>query len=212
MDMITYAALQKQIRESGGGTVPTKVSAFENDAGYQTATQVTNAAKSAAQTEAAKVEAKIPIVPTNVSAFTNDAGYLTADDVPSQIFNVRTDDSTGTVNCTFDELKTALNDRSVLVTVDGYPIASGVAEKYDSSFSVTGFTMTVIGGEFIRSITILKDGTFTWSERDEMVFKSDTATEIKASDNNKYPTGKAVYDAIEEAKKEVLSALTGSSL
>ena len=183
------AAVYKAVEEAKK-KIPTKVSAFDNDAGYQTAEDVQNA------------------VPTKISAFTNDAGYLTADDVPSQIFNVRTDDSTGTVNCTFDELKTALNDRSVFVTVDGYPIASGVAEKYDSSFSVTGFTMPVIGGEFIRSITILNDGTFTWGNRDEMIFKSDTATEIKASDNNKYPTGQAVYNAIEAAKNAIEEADT----
>ena len=49
-------------------TVPTKVSAFENDAGYLTEHQ--SLAEYAKKTE-------IPTVPTNVSAFTNDAGYLT---------------------------------------------------------------------------------------------------------------------------------------
>ena len=49
-------------------TVPTKVSAFENDAGYLTEHQ--SLAEYAKKTE-------IPTVPANVSAFTNDAGYLT---------------------------------------------------------------------------------------------------------------------------------------
>lgn len=49
-------------------TVPTKVSAFENDAGYLTEHQ--------SLVEYAK-KTEIPTVPTNVSAFTNDAGYLT---------------------------------------------------------------------------------------------------------------------------------------
>ena len=49
-------------------TVPTKVSAFENDKGYLTEHQSLDA-------YAKKTE--IPTVPSNVSAFTNDAGYLT---------------------------------------------------------------------------------------------------------------------------------------
>ena len=43
-------------------TVPTNVSAFNNDAGYITSEDIP----------------EIPTVPTNVSAFTNDAGYLTS--------------------------------------------------------------------------------------------------------------------------------------
>ena len=46
-------------------TVPTDVSAFNNDAGYITMDSV-------------------PAVPTNVSAFTNDAGYITSNQVPAQ--------------------------------------------------------------------------------------------------------------------------------
>ena len=48
--------------------IPTKVSAFENDAGYLTQHQ--DLSNYALKTE-------IPTVPTNVSAFNNDAGYLT---------------------------------------------------------------------------------------------------------------------------------------
>ena len=48
--------------------IPTKVSAFENDAGYLTQHQ--DLSSYALKTE-------IPTVPTNVSAFNNDAGYLT---------------------------------------------------------------------------------------------------------------------------------------
>lgn len=49
-------------------TVPTKVSAFENDKGYLTSHQ--------SLTDYAK-KTEIPTVPTNISAFTNDTGYLT---------------------------------------------------------------------------------------------------------------------------------------
>ena len=48
--------------------IPTKVSAFENDAGYLTQHQ--DLSEYALKTE-------IPTVPTNISAFNNDAGYLT---------------------------------------------------------------------------------------------------------------------------------------
>lgn len=44
MDVVTYAALQKKIKESTGEIkIPTEVSAFSNDAGYQTAGQVSSA-------------------------------------------------------------------------------------------------------------------------------------------------------------------------
>lgn len=72
MDMVTYAALQKQMQEIGKDiAVPENVSAFANDAGYQTAQQV----QATVQTAADAVQAKIPVVPTLVSAFANDAQY-----------------------------------------------------------------------------------------------------------------------------------------
>lgn len=52
-------------------TIPTDVSAFNNDAGYLTEHQSLDGY--------AKTE-DIPVVPTNVSAFNNDAGYLTTAD------------------------------------------------------------------------------------------------------------------------------------
>lgn len=87
-------------------TVPTNVSAFTNDAGYQTAAQVTQAVNSAvgaidvptktseltndsnfattaqvnSAVNAAVGDIDIPTVPTKVSEFTNDAGYVKASD------------------------------------------------------------------------------------------------------------------------------------
>lgn len=49
-------------------TVPTKVSAFENDAGYLTEHQ---------NLDSYVKKSEIPNVPTNISAFNNDVGYLT---------------------------------------------------------------------------------------------------------------------------------------
>ena len=76
--------------------VPTKVSAFENDAGYLTShqslkdyatkswvqkqgylTQHQDISGLATKLELQTVEDKIPTIPTKVSAFENDAGYLT---------------------------------------------------------------------------------------------------------------------------------------
>lgn len=53
-------------------TVPTKVSAFQNDAGY-----LTSAPVSSVNGQTGAVVLSIPTVPTKVSAFQNDAGYLT---------------------------------------------------------------------------------------------------------------------------------------
>lgn len=91
-------------------TVPTNVSAFQNDAGYLTAipseyvtdTELTTALAPKANTadlatvatsgDYADLTGKptIPTVPTNVSAFTNDANYITASGAPVQSVNGQT--------------------------------------------------------------------------------------------------------------------------
>ena len=88
---LDYLIEQLDVRYGGGGstpvlddyytkeevdalipTVPTNVSAFNNDAGYLTQHQ-----SLAEYYTKSQVDNMIPTVPTNVSAFTNDAGYLT---------------------------------------------------------------------------------------------------------------------------------------
>ena len=91
-------------------TVPTNVSAFQNDAGYLTAvpsqyvtdTELNTALAPKANTadlatvatsgDYADLSNKptIPTVPTNVSAFTNDANYITASGAPVQSVNGQT--------------------------------------------------------------------------------------------------------------------------
>lgn len=91
-------------------TVPTNVSAFQNDAGYLTAvpseyvtdTELTTALAPKANTadlatvatsgDYADLSGKptIPTVPSNVSAFTNDAGYINASQAPVQSVNGQT--------------------------------------------------------------------------------------------------------------------------
>ena len=80
-----------------GAVIPTNVSEFTNDAGYQTAGDVATSIAGKADTSAlapvafsgvyADLTGKptIPTVPANVSAFTNDSGYQTAADVTSAI-------------------------------------------------------------------------------------------------------------------------------
>ena len=79
-------------------TVPTKVSAFDNDAHYITADDIPAQVKSDwnATSGAAEILNKpdlsvyakttdIPTIPTQVSVFDNDAHYITADDIPAQV-------------------------------------------------------------------------------------------------------------------------------
>ena len=66
--LATETYVDGKIAEIDIPTVPTKVSAFENDKGYLTEHQ---------SLEGYAKKTDIPTVPTNVSAFTNDAGYLT---------------------------------------------------------------------------------------------------------------------------------------
>lgn len=94
----TDALLDEKADVSDIPTVPTKVSAFTNDAGYLTSYTETDpvfnasAAKGISSSDITNWNNKsdfsgsyndltnkptIPTVPTNVSAFTNDAGYLT---------------------------------------------------------------------------------------------------------------------------------------
>ena len=64
-------------------TVPTDVSAFDNDAGYVNATQAANAAPvQSVNGQTGTVTLSIPTVPTDVSSFNNDAGYLTLSTLP----------------------------------------------------------------------------------------------------------------------------------
>jgi precorrin isomerase len=78
-------------------TIPTLVSVFTNDAGYQTAANVTTAIAGKADTASLAAVAlsgayadlsgtpTIPTVPTAVSAFSNDSGYQTAANVATAL-------------------------------------------------------------------------------------------------------------------------------
>ena len=71
-------------------TVPTNVSAFNNDAGYISGYTETDPQYNAWDKDYNDLINRpvIPTVPTNVSAFNNDAGYITMDSVPTIPTNV----------------------------------------------------------------------------------------------------------------------------
>ncbi|MBQ3087250.1 MAG: hypothetical protein IJC45_07940 [Clostridia bacterium] len=114
MDMVTYAALQKQMQEIGKDiAVPENVSAFANDAGYQTEAQV----QTTVQTAADAVQAKIPVVPTLVSAFANDAQYQTEAQVGAVKAELEQKIAGKQATLTFDSVPT--QDSENPVTSDG---------------------------------------------------------------------------------------------
>ena len=63
-------------------TVPTQVSAFENDANYITTADVPTNVSAFTNDANYITSADVPTIPTNVSSFTNDAGYITMDSIP----------------------------------------------------------------------------------------------------------------------------------
>lgn len=65
-------------------TVPTTVSSFTNDAGYQTANDV-SAFITDNDASVYALKSEVPTVPTTVSSFTNDANYQTANDVSTKV-------------------------------------------------------------------------------------------------------------------------------
>lgn len=107
-------------------TVPTKISAFDNDSGYITgytetdptvpswAKQSTKPTYTAAEVGALPDTTVIPTVPTKVSAFTNDAGYLTQ----HQDISGKADKSGLTLGIHTDGL--------VYLFVSGQPVGSGI--------------------------------------------------------------------------------------
>ena len=64
-------------------TVPTQVSAFENDANYITTADVPTNVSAFTNDANYITSADVPAIPTNVSSFTNDAGYITMDSIPA---------------------------------------------------------------------------------------------------------------------------------
>lgn len=170
-------------------TVPTDVSAFNNDAGYLTEHQDISgkADKSEIPTKTSELtndsgfltqhqdltpyalKSDIPVVPTNVSAFNNDAGYLTQhQDLSSYALK-------STVY-TKTQIDTALSEKSdKATTLSGYGIADAYT-KTEVNNLVEGSGVTSVNGQTgtvtitasdlgaMTGMTILSYGHSTWSD------------------------------------------------
>ena len=109
-------------------TVPTNVSAFNNDAGYITMdsvpaipTNVSSFTNDAGYITSADIPA-IPTVPTNVGAFTNDAGYLTGYTETDPQFNAWDKDYNDLINTpNIPNNVSAFNNDAGYITMDSVP-------------------------------------------------------------------------------------------
>lgn len=100
-------------------TVPTDVSAFNNDANYITAA---GAPVQSVNGQTGTVNISIPVVPTNVSAFNNDAGYITSAPVSS------VNGQTGAVVLTIPTVPTnvsSFNNDAEYLTLSTLPVYDG---------------------------------------------------------------------------------------
>ena len=111
--------------------IPTKVSAFENDAGYLTEHQ--DLSEYAIKTE-------IPIVPTKVSAFENEAGYLTEHQDLSE-YALKTEIPTVPTN-----VSAFNNDAGYLTehqSLENYALKTELPTEYVKSATVQGNKLTL---------------------------------------------------------------------
>lgn len=107
-------------------TVPTDVSAFNNDANYITAAQ---APVQSVNGQTGTVNISIPVVPTNISSFNNDAGYATETWVGQQGYLTSAPVSsvngqTGAVVISVPTKTSDLNNDSNYITAAGAPVQS----------------------------------------------------------------------------------------
>lgn len=94
-------------------TVPTDVSAFNNDAGYVDATQAANAAPvQSVNGQTGAVSLTIPTVPSDISAFNNDSGYVDAAGAAAAAPVQSVNGATGAVTVTVPTKTSDLNNDS----------------------------------------------------------------------------------------------------
>jgi len=97
-DTTAHADIRAAIDAIEIPTVPTKVSALENDSGYITA----------------------DVIPTDVSAFTNDSGYITTDAIPTKTSELTNDSGYITESAVPTKTSELTND-SGYITTDAIP-------------------------------------------------------------------------------------------
>ena len=120
-------------------TVPTNVSAFNNDAGYLTGYEETDPQFNAWDKDYNDLTNKptIPTVPTNVSAFTNDAGYVTeaevheAANIPTNV-SAFTNDAGYLTSYTEQQVLSISNDTLFLTGGSFVKLPAGFDGNYNS--------------------------------------------------------------------------------
>ena len=198
-------------------TVPTDISAFNNDVGYITGVDLSNYA----------TKAEIPVVPTSNTAFTNDAGYITGVDLSNY--------------ATKDNLTAATDDMATKTWVgqQGYLTEHQSLTAYSTTQevntminqSVSGKQDTLTAGTNITIIDNVISATggggnptveLTQAEYDALVtagtVSADTyyiITDAQARDLTQYWTSAQTQSAITQAvsgKQDTLSAGTNITI
>lgn len=186
--------------------IPTKVSAFENDAGYLTQHQ---------DLSGYALKTEIPTVPTNVSAFNNDAGYLT-EHQSLENYALKTELPTEYVkSATVQGNKLTLTNKDN-TTVDFEPSGgSGGGANADEATIVTnaeGKLETAIGGKWVDGLVdgpvIIDIGTtsndvssiLTYDIMQELISKGDN---LRANINTGYGDLKAQNVIIDTSKENI---------
>lgn len=125
-----------------------------------------------------------------------------------RVFNIVLDEQTGIADKTFSEIQTAIDNKNKVVTVNGDPIDTIIIFEVDLNDIITAVVFTVGGADFVRNVQINADGSFVWSERDSLLRKSRTVTEItEDADDAQYPTAKAVHTFTQEAIAQFVNTL-----
>ena len=162
--------LELQTVEDKIPTIPTKVSAFENDAGYLTQHQ--SLANYALKSE----------LPKNVSDLTNDVKYITASGAPVQSVNGQT----GTVSLTANDVG-ALPNTTIIPVVNN---AKLTVQK--NGVAVDSFTANASVDKIINIVVPTKAS-------DIKAISTDDISQILGNSETKVPSEKAVAQAMSAA-------------
>ncbi len=119
-------------------TVPTKVSAFQNDAGYLTSHQdLSGYASTAAMNAALAGKADSSSVPTKTSDLTNDSGYITSAGLSSAVASVV---SSQAVSNDMGELAVGM---VVIASYSYGTVSTGTTQTIDRTTPVSGSDLTL---------------------------------------------------------------------
>ena len=162
--------LELQTVEDKIPTIPTKVSAFENDAGYLTQHQ--SLANYALKSE----------LPKNVSDLTNDAKYITASGAPVQSVNGKT----GTVSLTANDVGT-LPSTTTIPVVNNAKLTIQKNSKEIDSFTANASVDKIINIEVPTKASDIE------------AISTDNISQTLGNSETKVPSEKAVAQAMSAA-------------